>query len=145
MAQPTLTGARGGSFVAYRWALLVFLVLGVVQIFLAGLGVFALHGQEIGSSGETAFGPHRVVGNIMSAVALVILILALIARASRLQVIGPIVLFVLAAGAQSLFAALGQDASFFGGLHALDGVAVVGLAGFLHATTVRQSKAARSS
>jgi hypothetical protein len=138
MAQPELTGARRGAFVAYRWTLLVFLVLGLVQIFLAGTGVFALHGRELGTAGETAFSPHRVVGFIMSGVALVVLILALIARPGTRHLIGAAVLVVLTGFAQSLFAGLGNDASFFGGLHALDGIAIIGLAGFLHASTIRR-------
>ena len=138
MTQPALTGARQGAFVAYRWALLVFLVLGVVQIFLAGVGVFALHGKELGAAGETAFSPHRAVGFAMSAVSLIILILALVARPGTKHLVGAAILFVLTGFAQSLFANLGGDASFFGGLHALDGVAVIGLAGFLHASTVRR-------
>ena len=138
MTQPALTGARQGAFVAYRWALLVFLVLGVVQIFLAGMGVFALHGEELGATGETAYSPHRAVGFAMSAVSLIILILALVARPGTRHLVGAAILFVLTGVAQSLFANLGGDASFFGGLHALDGVAVIGLAGFLHASTVRR-------
>jgi hypothetical protein len=138
MTQPTLTGTRHGAFVAYRWALLVFLVLGLVQIFLAGMGVFALHGREVGAAGETAFSPHRVIGNVMSGVALIILVLVLVARPGTGHVVGAAILFVLTGIAQTLFANLGGDASFFGGLHALDGVAVVGLAGFLHASTVRR-------
>jgi hypothetical protein len=138
MTQPALTGTRQGAFVAYRWALLVFLVLGVVQIFLAGMGVFALHGRELGTAGETAFSPHRVVGSVMSAVSLIILILALVARPGTRHLVGAAILFVLTGIAQTVFANLGGDASYFGGLHALDGVAVIGLAGFLQASTVRR-------
>ena len=138
MAQPELTGARRGAFVAYRWALLVFLVLGVVQIFLAGTGVFSLHGRELGTAGETAFSPHRALGFIMSAVALVILVLALIARPGTRHLVGAAVLFVLTGFAQTLFAGLGDNTAFFGGLHALDGLVVIGLAGFLHASTIRR-------
>jgi hypothetical protein len=138
MSQPALIGARRGAFVAYRWALLVFLVLGIVQIFLAGTGVFSLHGRELGTAGETAFSPHRAVGFAMSAVSAVILILALVARPGNRHLIGAAVLFVLTAFAQSLFAGLGSDTSaFFGGLHALDGLVVIGLAGFLHASAIR--------
>ena len=138
MAQPELTGARRGAFVAYRWALLVFLVLGVVQIFLAGTGVFSLHGRELGTAGETAFSPHRALGFIMSAVALIILVLALIARPGTRHLVGAAVLFVLTGFAQTFFAGLGDNTAFFGGLHALDGLVVIGLAGFLHASTIRR-------
>ena len=140
MTQPALTGTRRSAFVVYRWALTVFLLLGVLQIFLAGMGVFALNGREIGAAGETAFSPHRLVGNIMSAVALVILVLVLVARPGTADVIGAAVLFVLTGIAQSVFANLGTDASFWGGLHALDGLIVIGLAAFLHVKAFRALK-----
>ena len=73
-----VSSARRAALVAYRWLLLGFLLLGAVQIFLAGLGAFRL--DNTGVSGDTAFAPHRAVGFAMGGVALVILILALIAR-----------------------------------------------------------------
>jgi hypothetical protein len=35
--------------------------------------------------------------------------------------------------AQSILADLGEDTAFFGGLHAIDGLAILGIAGYLHA------------
>jgi hypothetical protein len=68
------TGLRGIAFRGYRWLLLGFLLLGVVQIFLAGLGVFSLQDQTLGGAGgDTAFAPHRAVGFTMAGVALLIL------------------------------------------------------------------------
>ena len=46
VGQPASTSGsavRRGAAAGYRWLLLLFLVAGVVQIFLAGLGVFHLH------------------------------------------------------------------------------------------------------
>ncbi len=74
------SGLRRGALIGYRWVLLAFLLLGVVQIFLAGVGIFSLDGQELGATGETAFNPHRSLGFGMGGLALIILILALIAR-----------------------------------------------------------------
>jgi hypothetical protein len=37
-----ITGLRRGALLGYRWALLAFLLAGVAQIFLAGLGAFRL-------------------------------------------------------------------------------------------------------
>ena len=54
-AATPLTGLRRGAFLAYRWALLAFLLAGVAQIFLAGLGVFSV--QDHGVNGDTAFAP----------------------------------------------------------------------------------------
>ncbi len=92
----TLTGVRRGAFIGYQWLLLAFLLLGVVQIFLAGLGVFNLDGQELGAKSETAFGPHRNLGFAMGGLALIILILALIARPGARAIILSAVMFLLA-------------------------------------------------
>ncbi len=134
----TLTGLRRGALIGYRWLLLAFLLLGVVQIFLAGLGVFDLHGQELGAPGETAFDPHRNLGFALSGLALIILVLALIARPDARSIILSAVLFLLAALVQSILAGLGDDTPFFGGLHALDGLAILGIAGFLHSSSRRR-------
>jgi hypothetical protein len=125
-----LTSVRRGALAAYRWLLLGFLLLGVVQIFLAGLGAFRL--DNTGVSGEIAFAPHRAVGFTMAGVALVILILALVARAGTRAAVLSAVLFLLAALAQSLLAGLADHTVLFGGLHALDGLAILGIAAFLY-------------
>jgi hypothetical protein len=41
--------------------------------------------------------------------------------------------FLLVAGVRSLLASLGEDSAFVGGPHALDGLVVLGLAGYLQA------------
>jgi carbon starvation protein CstA len=134
----TLTGVRRGAFVGYQWLLLAFLLLGGVQIFFAGLGVFNLDGQELGANGETAFGPHRNLGFAMGGLALIILILALIARPGARAIILSAVMFLLAFLAQSLLAGLGEDSPVFGGLHALDGLGILAIAGFLYASSWRR-------
>ena len=127
--------ARRAAQVAYRWLLLGFLLLGAVQIFLAGLGAFRL--DNTGVSGDTAFAPHRAVGFAMGGVALVILILALIARAGTRAVILSAVVFLLAFLAQSLLASLADHSVAFGGLHALDGLAILAIAAFLYLSARR--------
>jgi hypothetical protein len=114
----------------YRWLLLTFLVLGAVQIFLAGLGAFRI--DNLGVSGDTAFAPHRALGFAMAGVALLILVLALIARPGVRAVIGSVLLFLLAVLVQSLLASLADNTVWFGGLHALDGLAILGIAAFLY-------------
>ena len=79
-AATPVTGLRRGAFLGYRWALLAFLLAGVAQIFLAGLGVFRLQGEGLAAGGDTAFAPHRALGFTMAGIALLILVLALIAR-----------------------------------------------------------------
>jgi hypothetical protein len=131
-----LTSARRGALAAYRWLLLGFLLLGAVQIFLAGLGAFRI--DNTGVSGDTAFAPHRAVGFAMGGVALVILILALVARAGTRAAVLSAVLFLLAALAQSLLAGLADNTVLFGGLHALDGLAILGIAAFLYVSVRRR-------
>lgn len=127
----------GGAFSAYRWALIGFLFLATVEIFLAGYGVFALQG---GASGGTAFDGHRMLANVVSAAALVVLVLAVLARAGRRDVVLSVVLLLVVGGLQMGLAALGEDTPFLGGLHALGGVGALGLAGFMHAEVTRRSR-----
>jgi Family of unknown function (DUF6220) len=130
-------GLRGVGFAAYRWLLRIFLLLGVVQFFLAGLGVFDLHGQKLGASDEHAFDSHRLLGFILAALTILILVAALLARMGTRVVVFCVVLLLLSGVVQSVLADLGSDTAFFGGLHALDGLAILGLAGFLHASSGR--------
>jgi hypothetical protein len=130
------TGLRRAAQAGYSWLLLAFLVLGAVQIFLAGLGAFRI--DNLGVSGDTAFAPHRAVGFAMGGVALLILVLALIARPGGRAVIGSVLLFLLAVLVQSLLASLADNSVWFGGLHALDGLAILGIAAFLYLAARRQ-------
>ena len=134
--ETTETGLRRAAQAGYRWLLLAFLVLGAVQIFLAGLGAFRI--DNLGVSGDTAFAPHRAVGFAMGGVALFILVLALIARPGVRAVIASALLFVLAVLVQSLLASLADNTVWFGGLHALDGLAILGIAAFLYLAARRQ-------
>jgi hypothetical protein len=127
------TGLRGIAFRGYRWLLLGFLVAGVAQIFLAGLGVFSLQDQTLaGAGGDTAFAPHRALGFTMAGIALLILVLAVIARPGTSALIGSAVLVLLTSLMQSLLAGLADNHAVYGGLHALDGLLILGIAGYLY-------------
>jgi len=128
-AKPAVGGVRRAGQVSLPPLLMLYLALGIVQIFLAGLGVFSLDGQELGSADETAFEPHRFVGTLMSAVALLIVVAAVLARPGRRFVIMAVVLLLLVSVVQSVLASIGEDTALFGGLHALFGIATLGLAG----------------
>jgi hypothetical protein len=134
--ESTETGLRRAAQAGYRWLLLAFLALGAVQIFLAGLGAFRI--DNLGVSGDTAFAPHRAVGFAMAGVALLILVLALVARPGLRAVMGSVVLFLLVFLVQSLLASLADNTVWFGGLHALDGLAILGIAAFLYLAARRQ-------
>jgi hypothetical protein len=114
----------------------VFLLFGAVQIFLAGLGVFS-------STGDPGFGPHRIFGFVIAAVALVIVVLAVVARAGSRHTTLSVVVLLLAGGVQSLLAGLGEDNAWFGGLHALDGLLIIGLAGYLFGASAPPRSPAR--
>ena len=131
-----ITGLRRGAFLGYRWALLVFLLAGVAQIFLAGLGVFSV--VDHGVAGDTAFAPHRTLGFMISGLALLILVLALIARPGARAITGSVVLALLTNLMQSLLAGLADSQAVFGALHALDGLLILGIAGYLYAHARRQ-------
>ena len=133
-----VTGPRHGAFLGYRWALLAFLLAfllaGLAQISLAGLGVFSLHDQ-----GDAAFAPHRALGFAMAGIAVLILVLALIARPGARAITGAAVLVVLTSLVQSLLVGLGKDHAAYGGLHALDGLLILGIAGYLYARARRHA------
>jgi hypothetical protein len=127
------TGLRGIAFRGYRWMLLGFLLLGVVQIFLAGLGVFRLQDQTLaGAGGDTAFAPHRALGFTLAGIALLVLVLALIVRPGARAITGAAVLVLLTSLMQSLLAGLAEDHALYGGLHAFDGLLILGIAGYLY-------------
>jgi hypothetical protein len=133
-----VTGLRRGAFLGYQWLLLVFLLAGVVQIFLAGLGVFRLEDQGLAAAGDSAFAPHRTLGFTIAGIALLILVLALIARPGVRAIIGSAVLVVLTSLVQSLLAGLGEDHAVYGALHALDGLLILATAGYLFYWSWRQ-------
>jgi hypothetical protein len=122
----TATAGRRIALAVYHWALAAFLLLGAAQIFLAGLGVFRVF-QHV----HHAFAPHQLVGFIMGGVAMLILGAALAGRPGRAAVIWSLVLVVQTSFAQSLLAGLADDHALYGGLHAFDGVAALGIAAWL--------------
>ena len=127
-----LPGLRRGALLGYRWALLAFLLAGVAQIFLAGLGVFRLQDQGLAAAGDSAFAPHRALGFGMAGIALLILVLAVIARPGARAVVGSAVLVLLTSLMQSLLAGFAEDHAVYGALHALDGLLILGIAAYLY-------------
>ena len=128
---PSEAAARRPGMTVLHWSLAAFLLLGAVQIFLAGLGAFRT--ETVGA--DTAFAAHRSFGFALAGAALVILVLALVARAGRVAVAGAAVMVVLTGFAQSLLAGLADHHALYGGLHAFDGLAILGVAAWLWART----------
>jgi hypothetical protein len=104
----------------------LFLVLVLVQFFLAGLGVFRAkpHGSEKLAESST-FDAHRAVGDVTQLVALLILVAALVGVRDRLRL--SLVLFVLAV-VQRFLATGGGDAPILGALHPVNGLVLLALA-----------------
>jgi hypothetical protein len=106
--------APSGIARAHRGLALLFLVLGVVAFFLAGLAVF---------DAGTNFDAHRGVGTLMLLIALILLILAIVGRRAAVQ--ASAVLFGLMV-LQSLLAVLGSETSaVIGALHPVNGLLVL--------------------
>ncbi len=133
------SGARGVIDVIYSY-LAAFFVLGVLaQVFLAGVGVFGINAPEVANA--SSFDAHRAWGTVLMLIAFILLILALIAWASRGTVIGTLVLALLVIVAQSGLAAAGDSNKWFGGLHALDGMVILLLSLWLAVTAWRRTRA----
>jgi len=132
------TGLRRYAFTGYHWLLLAFLLAGCAQIFLAGLGVFSF-GNHDAAGGTSAFGAHEALGFAMAGAAVIVFFLALISRPGVLPVALAGVLVVQTTLLQSLLASLADNAALYGGLHAVDGFLVLGIAGYLYATSRRRA------
>jgi hypothetical protein len=113
---------RGTLRAGPSWARTGFLVLvwllvagTVVQVFLAGLGVFA---------GGANFAVHRDFGYILGLVPIVLFVLSLVARLPRTLVLASVLLFVLFT-LQSVFVAFRSSAPAIAALHPVNGFFIV--------------------
>lgn len=112
-----------GSFArrAYPFVAALFVVCGIVQVFLAGLGVFDDPG---------AFITHRNFGYTFGLLVFVLLLLALVGRMPRALIGGSallVVLFIL----QSVFVEIRKDMPAVAALHPLNGFLILALGSFL--------------
>jgi Family of unknown function (DUF6220) len=94
-----------------------FVACGIIQVFLAGLGVFDDPG---------AFITHREFGYTFGWLTLAILVLALLGRAPR-RIVGLSVLLLVLFTFQSVFVALRADLPTIAALHPLNGFAILGV------------------
>ena len=135
--QAAASGVRRAARTGYRWLLLVFLLAVAAQIFLAGLGVFSFGAGEA-AGGSHAFSAHKGLGFALAGASILILILALAARPGRLALWLAVALVVQTCLLQSLLDGLADNTAVFGGLHALDGVAIAASAGVQYALARRR-------
>ena len=129
-----MNGVQRGAYQVYRVLVAGIAIACVVQIFLAGRGVFGVvPGKKLDD--QTSLDPHRTLGEIIGIAAVLCLICALIVWRDR-RLIG--LTFALA-----LMAEVIQHASalpkhpWVAGLHAVDGVAVLGLSAWMAHTAWR--------
>jgi hypothetical protein len=134
-------GFRHGADVAYGYLAGLFVLGVLVQVFLAGVGIFGINARKVASA--TSLDPHRAWGSVLMLVSLVLLVLALVAWRSLATVISTFVLAVLVIVAQSGLAAAGESNKWMGGLHALDGMLILLLSLWLTFAARRRRRAAR--
>lgn len=134
-----LIGARRAADIGYLYVAVAFVVAVLVQVFLAGLGVFSLDALDLDEA--KSFDPHRLWGFALGGVSALLLVLALVARESRRTVVATLVLFLLVFVAQSLLAQAGESSAWLGGLHALDGMVILLLSSWLALSAWRRHHA----
>ena len=96
----------------------LFVACAVIQVFLAGLGVF---------DDPNAFITHRNFGYMFGWLTLVLLVIALVGRMPR-RYVGLAVLLLVLFALQSVFVALRQDMPAVAALHPLNGFCILGVA-----------------
>jgi len=141
-----MSGVRSGARSVLKWFSPLYVVLIIVQIFLAGEGVFRLRTvydsdtcKKAVCGGSTTLDPHRFLGFVLTQpLAILFLIAALLAwypdtRVRIVTVAAPILTFV-----QLVLAGIGK---WVGGLHVLNGVLILGMYGWL-TYRLRQEQAA---
>jgi hypothetical protein len=100
----------------HRWLAWLTLFVLLLQVYLAGSGVF----------GATSFQPHRMVGYLISLLVVLLLLMAIAARSSR-RVLGLSALLVALAVVQIALVYLRTSAAFLSALHAVNALALMGL------------------
>ena len=123
------------------------LTLVAVQFALAGFGAFTMD-KNPATPTDHAFGPHMVLGLIIAALTVLILAVTLAGRAARrhrrtLRL--AVTLAVLALIVEPLLGESGTRVPFLGALHALNGLVICALTGWLLSETARRRTAAKAS
>jgi hypothetical protein len=122
---PVAIGRRAWQL--YRLLVTLIALACVVQIFLAGRGVFGIRG-DAALDDQSSLDPHRVLGSVISVAALVGVVLAVVLWDLRL-VLWTVVMAVLAAVVQTVTAT--DEHPWLAGLHPVSGVAILGISSSL--------------
>jgi len=110
---------RSVARTAYPVVAGLFVACAVIQVFLAGLGVFDDPGSFI---------THRNFGYMIGWLTLVLLVVALVGRMPR-RFVGLAVLLLVLFSLQSVFVALREDMPAIAALHPLNGFFILAVAG----------------
>ena len=113
-----MTGVRGGFNVAFRVAMALMAVGVLVQVYLAGLGLF----------GTDGFGTHQDVGWMIHTIGMIAVLFAIIGPRTKVTILGALGLTVLNTAQIMLSQA---DAAGLAALHPTLALAVLGLAAWL--------------
>ena len=121
----------------YRYSTVILVAAVIVQIFLAGLGVFGVVSEA--AEGETAvtqdaiedeFEAHAILGSLLLLGGLLLFLISLGARLGRNRVLlslaVPLLVFL-----QIILAGVGEDSSVIGALHLVNALVILGLLGWL--------------
>lgn len=115
-----------------------------VQFALAGFGAFTMDKTPA----DNAYGAHAALGLVIAALTLLILVTTLAGRAARAHPTTlrlAVALAVLAIAVQPILGSTGQNVAALGALHALNGLVIFALAGWLTGAAGRRRAAARRS
>jgi Mn2+/Fe2+ NRAMP family transporter len=123
-----MSGLQRGAYQVWRVLVALIAAACVVQIFLAGRGAFGVHGAAK-LDDQKSFDPHRALGEIIGLLAVLAFLAALIAWRNKRLIWLSLALAFMAEVLQHLFAL--PKHPWVAGLHALDGVAILGLAASL--------------
>jgi hypothetical protein len=123
-----VSGVQRGGYQVWRVLVALIAAACVVQIFLAGRGAFGIHGA-VKLDDQKSFDPHRALGEIIGLLAVLAFLAALVAWRDKQLIWVTFVLAVMAEVLQHLFAL--PKHPWVAGLHALDGVAILALSGWL--------------
>ncbi len=120
-----MNGIQRGAYQVYRVLIGAVAAACVVQIFLAGRGVFGITpGKKLDD--QSSLDPHRALGEIIGLAAILAFLCALVAWRNRRLIGETFALAFMAEVLQHAFAL--PKHPWVAGLHALDGVAILGLA-----------------
>jgi hypothetical protein len=118
---------RSVARTAYPIVAGLFVACAIIQVFLAGLGVF---------DNPSSFITHRNFGYMFGWLTLVLLVIALVGRMPR-RFVGLAVLLLVLFSLQSVFVALREDMPAVAALHPLNGFFVLAVAGIATWTSWR--------